>query len=113
VNLDLPITNKSKIGKEILTYLVEHPEAQDTVEGIAEWWLLEQRIREQISVIEKALSELVDKGFVLEQSGRNGRTRYLINRRKQRQIKAFLDQRQNNADCNCDNGHTELPKPKK
>ena len=82
----------------ILTYLADHPEADDTIEGISQWWLLEQRIRQQIPVIEKALAELVHKEFVLEQSGRNGRTRYRINRRKQTQIKAFLNQKFNDRD---------------
>ena len=30
-------------AREILRYLREHPEAQDTVEGIMVWWVSEQR----------------------------------------------------------------------
>ena len=83
----------SRILCDILTYLADHPEASDTIDGIAQWWLLEQRIRQEIPAIEKALTELVAKGFVLEQRGSNGRNHYRINRHKQKQIIAFLDRK--------------------
>jgi len=35
---------KKRYLQEILEYLRKHPEASDTLEGIAEWWLLNQRI---------------------------------------------------------------------
>lgn len=90
----------SRVLFAILAYLVDHPEADDTIEGIAQWWILEQRIRQQILVIEKALGVLVDKGFVLKQCSRNGQPRYRINRRMHQQIEAFLDKRQIYPDCN-------------
>jgi len=30
--------------REILAYLADHPDAQDTLAGIFEWWLLERKI---------------------------------------------------------------------
>lgn len=90
----------SRVLVDILAYLADHPEADDTIEGVAQWWLLEQRIRQQIPVVEKALAVLVEKGFVIEQGGRNGRMRYRINWRKQKQIKTFLGQRYTDMDFN-------------
>jgi hypothetical protein len=90
----------SRVLFDILAYLNDNPDAEDTIEGIAQWWLLEQRIRQQIPVVEKALFELVESGLILAQGGSNGRTRYRINRRKQKQIKAFLDQRHNRSNGN-------------
>jgi hypothetical protein len=29
----------------ILAYLAEHPQAMDTIEGIAEWWVRRQEVR--------------------------------------------------------------------
>ena len=33
---------RSHVAKAILAYLLEHPDAQDTLAGIAEWWLPEE-----------------------------------------------------------------------
>lgn len=92
----------SQVLFAILAHLSDHPEADDTIEGIVQWWLLEQRIKQQIPLVEKALAVLVEKGFVLVQDCLNGRTHYRINRLKQRQIKAFLERRQKYPSDNCD-----------
>lgn len=36
------------IMQEILAYLSEHPDAEDTLAGIAEWWLLKQKVRHKM-----------------------------------------------------------------
>jgi predicted transcriptional regulator len=53
----------------------------DTLDGIVEWWLLQQRIVQQKTLVEKALDELVAKGFVLKRTGKDGRPYYQIARR--------------------------------
>ena len=83
---DLSITEKSQISHEILAYLVEHPEARDTLEGILEWWLLERKIKRQKDQVKEALTELVSKGFVLEQKKANSQTQYSINQSKYEEI---------------------------
>ena len=92
VKRDLGITEKSQISHEILAYLVEHPEARDTLEGIVEWWLLERRIKRQKDQVKKALSELVARGLVLEHKGGNSQTQYRINQSKYEEIKEHFDQ---------------------
>ena len=67
-----------------------HRDAQDTVEGIAEWWLLEQRIRHVITQVKQALVELVAQGMVLERAGRDGRVRYRLNPRKRNKAAQYL-----------------------
>ena len=57
----------SAIARRIMNYLQVHPNAQDSLEGIVEWWLLEQRIMETALEVSRALQELVEKGLVLEQ----------------------------------------------
>lgn len=81
---------KSQITYDILGYLAEHPEAQDTVEGIIEWWLLEQQITRQTSKVREALAELVSKGLILERKGEDSRTHYRINQRKYKEIRVLL-----------------------
>ena len=91
---------KSQIAYEILAYMVEHPEAQDTLEGIVEWWLLEQHIARQTGKVKKALAELVTKGLILERKGEDSRAHYRINRRKYKEIQALLKQQSQCAEQN-------------
>lgn len=83
-------TPERPLADEVLTYLVAHPQAQDTMEGIAEWWLLEQRIRNAVADVEAALSELVAKGFLVARRGADGRTYYGLNRDKEREVRRHL-----------------------
>ena len=92
MNLDLPITNKSQIGNQILTYLIEHPEAQDTLEGIVEWWLLERAIKFQTARVKEALSELVAKGLILEHKELKSKNHYRINMTKYHEIQKLYNQ---------------------
>lgn len=70
---------KSEMAFDILAYLVRHPRAQDTFEGILQWWLLERYIERQRVAVEAAVEELVDTGFVLARQGRDRRQRFTLN----------------------------------
>ena len=78
------------IASDILAYLVEHPQAQDTLEGILMWWLMEQRIKQLTSEVKSALEELVAEGLVLEHQSAVGQIRYGINSEKIEQVRARL-----------------------
>jgi len=93
VKADLHQVEKSELVYEILTYLAEHPDSSDTLEGIVEWWLLERRIQYAIAKVKDALAELVAKGLVLENKGRDARTHYRINRHKRAEIQGLLKQK--------------------
>ena len=95
MNLDLSISNKAQIGYQILAYLAdaEHSEAQDTLEGIVEWWLLERQIKFQTARVKKALSELVVKGLILEHKGMDSQTHFRINKRKYKEIQELFKQK--------------------
>ena len=80
------------IEKEILSYLAEHQDARDTVEGIVEWWLLEQEIKRRTTQVQEALAKLVARGLVLEQKGKDTRVLYCLNKRKLKKVRAFLKQ---------------------
>jgi Fe2+ or Zn2+ uptake regulation protein len=80
------------IASDILAYLVEHTQAQDTLEGIVQWWLMEQRIKQAISDVKSTLDELVREGLVLEHESADGQARYSINLEKIAQIRARLKQ---------------------
>ena len=78
------------IAHEILIYLTEHPNAQDTMEGIVQWWLLEREILRSASKVQTALAELIAQGLVLERESLDKRTLYRINRRRSAAIRALL-----------------------
>jgi len=84
------IADKNQISHEVLAYLVVHHDAEDTLEGIVEWWLLEQRIRQQTVTVQDVMAELVRQQFVLERLGHDARVRYRLNRRKMKEITALL-----------------------
>jgi hypothetical protein len=84
--------SKEQTTHGILSYISEHPGAQDTLEGIVEWWLLEQRVEHQITVVKEALAELVARRLVIERRGADARTHYRVNRRKSKEISALLKQ---------------------
>jgi hypothetical protein len=79
---------KSEIAKEILAYLGDHPDAQDTLEGIVQWWLLERRVKSQTKLISAALEELIEKQFVHEHRARDARTYYRVDNRRPRKVRA-------------------------
>ena len=81
---------KVQIAYEILEYLMDNPNAQDTLEGIVEWWLLERTIKQQTPTVEGALSMLVAERLVLARKGIDNRTHYKLNSRRLRKIRLLL-----------------------
>ena len=80
-------------ANKILRYLIENPKAKDTLEGIVDWWLLQQDIKQSVTLIRKAVDGLIHKGFLLEKQG-NGRTKYYqVNREKLPEIAALIESR--------------------
>ena len=75
---------------ELLRYWMERPNAHDTLEGIAEWWLLERYLRRRIAEVRSALAELVDRGWVVERRGADGRLHYHLDRSRLPDVEAFL-----------------------
>jgi hypothetical protein len=78
------------ITRDILSYLAKHPKAQDTLEGIVEWWLLEQKIKRWQAQVQKALDELVEQGLVIRSRSEDRRERYRANNRKLAEIRRLL-----------------------
>lgn len=47
-----------------MRYFTEHPHAADSLEGIARWRLLEQRIQQTVDETAEALAWLVERGYL-------------------------------------------------
>lgn len=90
-----------KIAYEILAYMLEHPDAQDTLEGITEWWLPGGDTRPNTSLVAEALAELAAEEFIIARRGEDARAHYKVNRRKLKEISDVL-RREAGADDNED-----------
>ena len=65
-----------RVASEIERYLERHPNAMDTLEGIAKWWISQQRYEEALRTVHMALDYLVTKKEVSRQILSNGESIY-------------------------------------
>jgi hypothetical protein len=78
------------ITRQVLSYLTEHTGAQDTLEGIVEWWLLEQRIIHQTQEVDRVLADLTARKLLVQVKAADGRVHYRANRRRAKAIREML-----------------------
>ena len=84
---------KEELAEEILQYLIDHPNAQDTLKGVVNWWLLERTVKHPTALVKEVLEKLVADGLVIAQQGSDSQTLYKINRRRRRKIISLLQHR--------------------
>jgi DNA-binding PadR family transcriptional regulator len=84
--------DESQIAHEILAYLSKNPDAQDTIDGIVEWWLLAQHIERQVAKVKSALADLVERGLILESRSSDARIYYRLNRYREKERAEILNQ---------------------
>jgi hypothetical protein len=65
---------------EILDYLARHPEAQDTIDGILHWWVLDSCIRQWAPKITETVNQLITGGFLEQKSSGDGNVFYRLSR---------------------------------
>jgi hypothetical protein len=79
-----------EIERAILRYLAAHPEAKDTLEGIAEWWLLREWTTRKYVAVERALRDLVSKDLIWESAIGQQTPSYSLNRQKLDEVMSIL-----------------------
>ena len=84
-----PVQDESRI-EEILAYLQTHPDAQDTLEGVVEWWLRAQTIRHKTVTVKAALKQLVKKGLLIEKRTEGRSSVYRLNPAKLREVREAI-----------------------
>lgn len=52
------------VASEIQRYLLNHPNAADSSEGVLRWWLKKQRYEDSMDIVQRALELLVTNGEV-------------------------------------------------
>jgi hypothetical protein len=80
----------SKLARQILRYLASHPDARDTVRGIAEWWLMQETIERNVCAVRAALRELVAAELVIEQPGSANGECYRLNRERTAEVERIV-----------------------
>lgn len=91
MNIHMVETEKNKIQRRILSYLIEHPNAQDTLTGIVEWWLMEQELRDQTEIVMQTLSDLVQSGLLAESRILDSEVSYRLNLDRE-EVRTFLSE---------------------
>jgi hypothetical protein len=80
--MDACSPDRSSIAKDIILYLSEHPDAEDTGEGIAARWLPGQEIKPSPTVLKEVLSDLVTQGLMEIRTNEQGLRLYRSRKRK-------------------------------
>jgi hypothetical protein len=81
-----------RVASSILQYLLRHPEAKDTREGIATWWVRQHEIERAVQEIFAGLNILLADGLVVELPGPGPARYYAVNAEQRDAIGRFLGQ---------------------
>ena len=101
MRLDQTTKEKKRARHYILAYLLENPDAGDTLDGIVEWWLLNQRIGFEIQTVSQAVAKLVADGLIVEQKVADPRVIYRANRTSEN-LRAILNEMRKLSDDELD-----------
>jgi hypothetical protein len=80
------------VARKILSYLIDHPDAEDSLEGVL-WWLLEQEIKTQESKARQAIDILIGSGLIVEHRSPGSKVRYRANWRRRATIADAVQER--------------------
>lgn len=74
----------------ILKYVLAHPRAMDSVEGIQQWWLIDRQVTKR--EIQNALMNLIQLEYIIMLVGLNGSASYKLNQAKMGEMRSILNQ---------------------
>ena len=66
--------------RDILHYLLEHPDAKDTRDGILRWWIPQRRDEPDAQTMQDVLDDLVAKGWMYKREAVANRVIYSMNK---------------------------------
>jgi len=78
--MDAGKTPVDELAQTIRDYLSTHPNAADTLEGVATWWLSGSTDKHWLAHVERAMEQLVRQGEVARQILRDGTVIYERNK---------------------------------
>ena len=80
-----------RISEELLCYIEANPNAKDTREGIARWWIARQRIASALEAVDAAIALLIARGLVSESTLADGTRVYGRSERSRTQPRTAND----------------------
>lgn len=83
--------NMHTTAAAIMRHLYHHPQAKHSVEGIARYWLFQQKLEEQVDQVLYALHYLSSRGLLLEVKNPDGSAYYKLNMDRLEDIDSFLN----------------------
>lgn len=89
-------TKREEIARDILNYLLHHPAAADTLEGIARWRILEEIAKRSLASTEDAMRWLIAKGFLCEEKIAGGKTIYRLDAGRRKEAELLVKEREPN-----------------
>lgn len=82
---------EQQIARAILYYLRDHPDAKDSIEGIAQWWLLKRWTEVRLVEVERAVAVLLSDELIVETRREGAPPYYKLNRIKTKEISRILE----------------------
>ena len=84
--------------RDILCYLIAHPDAKDTVQGILCWWLAGALMGWEEAAVQEALDMLVARGWLTQRQVTSSHAVYGLSKEHVEEILAFLGELGNTAE---------------
>ncbi len=77
-------------AREVLAYFLRNPRAADSLEGVARWRLMDERIHGSVEETAKVLEWLVTEGFLLTDSAEGSSPVFRLNPDKSAEAQQLL-----------------------
>ena len=79
-----------EVTKQVLRYFLRNPQSADSLEGVARWRLLEERIHHTLVETQSALEQLVAEKYLRVVSVSGSENIYTLNTAKQKEAEEFV-----------------------
>lgn len=89
------------IAAAIMRHMYDNPQAKHSVEGIARYWLFQQKLEERVDQVLSALNYLSRRGLLLEIQNPDGSAYYKLNSDKLDDINTFIARKKPAKDPDC------------
>jgi hypothetical protein len=86
-----PEETSDALAKQILKYFLRNPQAADTLEGVAHWRLLDERVHQRVEDISQTLQWLVAKGYLKETTRVGSRTMFQLEQENHINAQKFIE----------------------